>query len=181
LIEFRRLLDATFDKNLARDARVIASNTRGGAKDFAANNLVDEQRDTYWATDDSVTTPELVLDLGRAMTFNIVDLREFLPLGQRIEAFALDQWRDGQWVEFAAGTSIGNRRLIRGDFITTDKVRLRIIRAAACPALSEMGLYAEPAILLPQKNGADEAGEPQGRAANQIESSAVSARWPRAT
>lgn len=26
-------------------------------------------------------------------------LREFLPLGQRIEAVALDQWKDGNWTE----------------------------------------------------------------------------------
>jgi len=29
--------------------------------------------------------------------------------------------------------------------VTTGKVRLRIVQAAACPALAEFGLYAEPA------------------------------------
>jgi len=84
-----------------------------------------------------------VLDLGRPAVFNVVNLREYLPLGQRIEAFALDQWQEGQWKEFATGTSIGNRRLIRGDFITTSKVRLRITQAPVCPAISEIGLFAE--------------------------------------
>ncbi len=145
LREFRRILDATFAKDLARGAKLTASNTRGGAKRFAPKNLLDHRRDTYWATDDSVTTAELILDLGSPVTFNVVSLREYLPLGQRVDAFAVDRWQDGQWIGFAKGTSIGNRRLLRCDNITTDKVRLRITQAAACPALSEVGLYAEPA------------------------------------
>ena len=145
LREFRRILDATFAKDLAQGTRISASNVRGGAKSFAAVNVLDQQQDTYWATDDSVTTAELVLDLGQPATFNVVSLREYLPLGQRVEAFALDQWRDAQWVEFAHGSSIGNRRLIRGGSITTSKVRLRITQAAACPALAEFGLFVEPA------------------------------------
>lgn len=145
LREFRRILDATFDKNLARGARLTASNVRGGVRKFSAENLLDNRRASYWATDDTVTTPELVVDLKKATLFNVVSLREFLPLGQRVDAFALDQWKDGQWSEFAKGASIGNRRLIRCEApITTDKVRLRITQAAACPALSEFGLFAEP-------------------------------------
>ena len=145
LLEFRRILNETFTVNLAKDARVQASQVRGGAKAFAANHVLDGDRNTYWSTDDTATTPELVLELGAPKTFNIISLREYLPLGQRIEGFALDQWKQGQWQEFAKGTSIGNLRLVRTPAVTTDKVRLRITQAPVCPALSELGLYAEPA------------------------------------
>ncbi len=145
LSEFRRILDATFAKNLAREAKLSVSNERGGGKAFSAKHLVDGKRETYWATDDTVTTPEVVLTFKRPVRFNVVDLREYLPLGQRVEAFALDQWQNGQWQEFARGTSIGNRRLLRTDFVTTEKVRLRVTAAPVSPALSELGLYAEPA------------------------------------
>ena len=111
---------------------------------FAAANVLDGRRDTYWATDDAVTTPELVLDLGRAVTFNVVSLREHLPLGQRVEDWALDRWTDGAWREFARGTAIGSRRLWRGGDVTTERVRLRITKAPAGPALSELGLHREP-------------------------------------
>ena len=147
LREFRRLLDLTFAHNLARDARVTAGVARGGDRRFAAANAIDGDRATYWATDDAVTTPELVLEFPAPVTFNVVDLREHLPLGQRIEAFAVDAWRDGAWTEIAAGTSIGNRRLVRGARVTTAKVRLRITQAAVAPALAEFGLYAEPDLL----------------------------------
>jgi alpha-L-fucosidase len=144
LNEFRRILNATFAKDLARGARLTASNVRSGAKQFVPENLLDHKRDTYWATDDAVTTPDLVLDLRKPVTFNVVSLREYLPLGQRVEGFALDQWKDGRWAEFAKGSSIGNRRLVRGEQVTTQKVRLRITQSPVCPALSEFGLFAEP-------------------------------------
>jgi alpha-L-fucosidase len=144
LREFRRHLDATFASNLALTAKVTASNTRGGDEQFAPANAVSGAPGAYWATDDTVTTPELVLAWARPVTFNVVSLRERLPLGQRIDAFALDQWQDGRWVEFAKGASIGHLRLVRGQFITTDKVRLRVTQAPVCPALAAIGLFAEP-------------------------------------
>jgi alpha-L-fucosidase len=146
LREFRRILDATFARDLAAGAKSSASQARGsGDPRFQPGNVIDGKRDTYWATDDAVTTPELVLDLGRETTFNVVRVREYLPLGQRVEAFALDQWRDGAWSEFARATSIGSNRLVRTRPITTTKVRLRVTQAPVCPAISELGLFLEPA------------------------------------
>ena len=144
LHEFRHILDSTFAKDLAQEAKLSASNIRGQARRFGPQNLLDHNRNTYWTTDDDVTTPLVTLEFRQPTTFNVISLREYLPLGQRVEAFALEQWKDGQWVEFAQGTSIGNHRLVRGDNVTTDKLRLRITQAPVCPALSEFGVYAEP-------------------------------------
>jgi alpha-L-fucosidase len=144
LSEFRRILDDTFTNDLAQGAKVTASNVRGAVKRFAPQNVIDNRKETYWATDDAETTPELVLDLNRVVTFNIVRLREYLPLGQRVEAFAIDVWRDGKWAEFAKGTSVGNCRLVRQSPVNTSRVRLRILQAAVCPAISEFGLFSEP-------------------------------------
>lgn len=147
LAGFRKILDDTFREDLARQARVTASNTRGNDARFAPQNVMDGNRDTYWATDDGVTNASLTLAFGRPVTFNVVRLREFLPLGQRVEGFALDQWRDGQWAQFADGTTIGNCRLVRCPDVTTTRVRLRITQTPVCPAISELGLFAgkEPA------------------------------------
>ncbi len=144
LHEFRRMLNATFATNLAKTAKFTSSNVRGGAKRFGPANLLDGKGETYWTTDDSVTTPELVLEFARPITFNVVSLREYLPLGQRIEAFEMDEWQDGKWIGFVHGTSVGNRRLLRTQPVTTQRVRLRITQAPVCPVLSELGLFAEP-------------------------------------
>ena len=145
LREMRRILAATFARDYARGAKLTASNIRGNAREFSPRQVADGRRETYWATDEGVTAPELVLDFGKPVTFNVVSLREHLPLGQRVEAFALDQWQEGRWREFARGTSIGNRRLVRAaNYLVTDKVRLRITQAAVGPALAEVGIHAEP-------------------------------------
>jgi len=145
LREFRRILDATFREDYTQGARVTASNTRGNdERRFSPRNTIDRRRNTYWASDDQIKTPELTIDLGQQRTFNVVRLREYLPLGQRVEAFALDVWKDNKWQEFASGTSIGNCKLVRGKPVTTSKVRLRITQASVCPAISELALFAEP-------------------------------------
>lgn len=145
LREFKRLLDATFARDFAKRAAIRASNTRGDARAYSPQNLTDANRESYWATDDAVTTAEVTLLFEEPIRFNVISLREYCPLGQRIEAFALDQWQDGAWKEFARGTSIGNRRLIRHpEKLTTSRVRLRITQAAASPAVSEFALHAEP-------------------------------------
>jgi len=139
---FRRMLDTIFARDLARKAKVSASNTRGKHPRFAPALVSDARTDTFWATDDVSTNPDLVLSFSNPVTFNLVRLREYLPLGQRVEGFALDSWQDGGWVEFGAGTSIGNCRLLRTEPVTTTRVRLRITSSPVCPTISEFGLFA---------------------------------------
>ncbi len=143
LLEFARRRDDLFAVDLARQARVSASNVRGQDRKYHAANVIDEKRDTYWATDDGVTTADLVLDFRLPVTFNVARIREYLPLGQRVEGFVVEAWEGGQWKEFASGASIGNCRLARGPEVTTSKVRLRVTQAAVCPAISEFGLFFE--------------------------------------
>ena len=139
--EFHRILESTFAHNLAAGASLTANNTRGNDPRFAPGNAIGGKRDLYWATDDGVTTPELVLSWDKPVTFNLVSLREYLPLGQRIDGVALDFWEGNKWQQFAVASSIGNHRLILTAVKTTAKVRLRVTKAAACPAIAELGLY----------------------------------------
>jgi alpha-L-fucosidase len=143
LREFRRILDATFATDLALGAKTSSKNIRGKDRRFAADNLVDGRGDTYWATDDGARDPETELTFDKPVNFNVVRLREFLPLGQRVDSFALDAWQDGRWREFYKGTSIGNQRLIRIREVETTRVRLRIFRVGS-PAISELALFHEP-------------------------------------
>jgi alpha-L-fucosidase len=86
-----------------------------------------------------------VIDLQRPQTFNTIRVRENLRLGQRVEAFAVDAWRDGSWREIAAATSIGSCRLIRtAEDVTAARVRLRVTQSPVAPALSEIALFQGP-------------------------------------
>jgi alpha-L-fucosidase len=147
---FGDLLRQTFATNLAKGAHFSASNIRGrNGSLYGPGMLVDGDRYSYWATDDAVTTPELVVDLGQAKTFNVIRLRENIKLGQRISAWTVEAFVDGAWEKIGSGTSIGANRLIRlQQNVTTAKVRLRITGSAACIALSDLGLFKEPAHLV---------------------------------
>jgi alpha-L-fucosidase len=146
LEEFGKLLHETFSDNLAAKATFKASNIRGNdKKHYGPENLIDENRYSYWATDDNIHTPEIVFDLHELKTFNIIQLREDIKLGQRITSVAIDEWKGGKWGQIASATGIGANRLIKlPEFITTDKIRLRITGSPVCIALSKFGLYAEP-------------------------------------
>lgn len=143
---FGERAQAIFNTNLASSATLTASNVRGNDPAYAAKNVVLGQSKFrhYWATDDTVLTPELVMDFGKPVTFSVISLREAIQLGHRVDDWALDCWQEGAWKEFAAGTCIGARRLWRGQALTSEKVRLRITKAGACPAISEFGVYLEP-------------------------------------
>lgn len=141
LKQFRKMRDEIFHENIAASAKIVASNIRGRRDEYQPLNLVDNDRKTYWAADDWIKQAELVLEFNQPVVFNVVKLQEYLPLGQRIDQWAADRWENDEWICFAQGTSIGNKRLWKGTMQTTEKVRIRILEAPVCPVLSEIGLY----------------------------------------
>lgn len=141
---YGELMKQIFSVNLASGAKVTASNTRGSSRQFSPSLVLDNDKSTYWATDDSVHTAELVIDLKEMKTFNIVQFREHIALGQRLNDWAVDIWKDGAWKQYAKGTVVGANRLVRGEPVETSKLRLRIIDASAAPCISEFGLFIEP-------------------------------------
>jgi alpha-L-fucosidase len=145
---FGDLVRRTFAVNLAQGARIHASNVRGNdASRFGPAFLLDDDRYSYWATDDSVTTPSVTFNMGHPVTFNVIRLRENIKLGQRIDSIAVDVLSGGQWQQIATATSIGANRLIRlRRNVAAAQVRLRVTGAPVCVALSDFGLYREPDV-----------------------------------
>lgn len=75
---------------------------------------------------------------GANLILNLTpDRRGRLPDG---DVAALRAWHEA----LATVTSIGARRLLPTALTTTSKVRIRIVAAAACPVLAEVGLYLQP-------------------------------------
>jgi alpha-L-fucosidase len=158
---FGALLKKTFEVNLAKGARLQASNVRGGnAAKFGPQFLLDGDRYSYWSTDDAVTTPSLTLDLKGVQSFNVIRLRENIKLGQRIEAVEIEAFLNNKWQKIASATSIGANRLIRlPQTITTSRVRLKIAKSPVAVALSDFGLYKEPAHLTAPVISRDKSGK----------------------
>ncbi|MBE2990424.1 alpha-L-fucosidase [Sphingomonas sp. CFBP 13603] len=135
---------ATFATDLAKGAVTSASHVRG--KTYAASTVLDGNRDTYWSTPDTVITPTLTLDLPPGRSFDLIRLREYLPLGIRVTRFAIDAEIGGQWRTLAEHSGIGPQRIVRLDTpIAPRRLRLRILEGTACPAISEVALFRQVA------------------------------------
>ena len=123
--------------------KATATNVRGGSRKFCAKNTCDEDKDSYWATDDSVMTADLTFTFKRPTKVNRAMLREFLPLGQRIGGYRLEaQAENGEWKEIYSGTTIGNKHLLRFEDVTTSSLRISITDSKACPILSDVKFFA---------------------------------------
>ncbi len=144
LRQFGEHLRQTFAENLAQGAKLTASNTRGNDPYYGPEKLLDNDMWSAWITDDAVHTPDVVLELNGAKTFNLIRLREDIRLGQRVEGVAVDAMVAGQWKELASAQSIGSCRIWRVPSTTTTSVRIRVTQSPVCPALSDFGLYLEP-------------------------------------
>lgn len=144
LEEFADFMDKTFSKNFIKGARITPSNVRGKAtRYYGVKNLTDDNRYSYWATDDSVTSASLVIELKEKQRFNLVKVRENIKLGQRIDSMKVDEWINGTWREIASATSIGACRIIRlKNDLDADKLRLRFFAPVAL-AISEVSLFKE--------------------------------------
>jgi alpha-L-fucosidase len=142
LAAFRAKLDEIFMTDLARSARAIASNTRGSDATFAPAKAVDGDIDSYWATDDGITTGWIELNLDKPTKFNIACMQEAIWLGQRVAEYHLEAWDGNAWQSIAKGTTIGHKKLDRLPApVTAQRVRLVIDRALACPTINNFGLY----------------------------------------
>lgn len=143
LMEFRATLDRIFKDNLAEGAKAEATAVRGHP--FKARNILNDKYDSFWAASDDVTEASITINLNGEKTFNLIQLQEYIPLGQRIKSFTIETFgNDGQWTEIASETTIGYKRIIPIAETTTSKIRLNITGAYACPVLNGFALYMDP-------------------------------------
>jgi len=134
----RTILDGTFRTDLAAGARAKSSASKSG---HPPSSVLDGDRETFWMTGDGVETGSLEFEWDAAATFDVALLAEHLRVGQRIESFRLEARAEGGWREFARGTTIGYKRLLRFPAVTAREVRLVIEGSRTSPTLAGFGLY----------------------------------------
>lgn len=140
LTEFRAALDEIQSVDYAAGASVKASSERG--RSFKAENLLDDDYDSYWTVADDEFTPSVTLTFDSLRTFNRVMLQEYIPLGQRVAEFTVEaEGEDGNWTEIAHETTIGYKRIVLTDMVTATAVRINILKSYACPVLNKVALY----------------------------------------
>jgi alpha-L-fucosidase len=141
LLEWRKMLNREFNINLASNADIHVDTYRGGSPLYAAENVIDGNKDTYWSTDDDVTSGVLEIDFVDVRNVKYVVLQEYIRLGQRVKSFSLEVWENNAWKEVANETTIGYKRIVKIDPVETDKLRINIKESKACPLISNIEVY----------------------------------------
>lgn len=139
LVEFKTYLDKAFANNLLKGSKAKASNQRGS--DFGSKMLTDDNTSTFWATEDLVHSAIIEFQLKNDEEFNCILLQEYIRLGQRITDFSIEIPDGENWKEVASASTIGYKKLLRFETCKTNKIRINIKGALACPTISEIKLY----------------------------------------
>ena len=142
LYEFRAYRDELYKEDLALGSKVSGPAL---SEDFACHHLTDGLETSSWASDAELPI-QLELDLESPKTFDVIELREDLKLGQRIAAFHVQVELDGVWQEFGSGFTVGYKRLLRGSMVEAQKVRVIITEAQDLPVLTKISLYKTPSL-----------------------------------
>lgn len=144
--EFGKNIKESFDENLAKaeGASVKVSSVRGNAQTYKPGNMIDENDDTYWTTDDGTKSGEILIDLGKETKFDVVSVEEAIQNGQRINNYKIE-YRNGDsgaWTLLEEGKTIGAKRLCRTSETTARQIKITVgTTDGKVPMISEVGVY----------------------------------------
>lgn len=114
----RSILDATFRINLAESAKCTpVSGALPGSTEY---------------------------DLKENKIFDCMMLQENIRNGQRVAEFSVEAFIDGRYKEICHGTTIGYKRLLRFNPVTTRQVRLIIHSSRDTAKIAGFGIYKMP-------------------------------------
>ena len=152
-----QLLKERLSNDLARTAKITVDAVRdaGQSRDYKAENMIDGDKDTYWATNDDVKSAVITLTWDETQTIHFVELMEYIKKGQRVKKFMIETSEDGvsNWERRAPSeetTTVGYKRIIPLNGSTVDSyrnsynvkgVRVTIEDSKACPLLSSLSVY----------------------------------------
>ena len=145
VLELRGAIDAVLQEDLAAGRPATSAQTRGGDDGpYAAGNVVDGDPDTFWAAEDGSITGTVEITLAGPHPIDHVELREHLPIGQRIAAFSIQCRTVDGWTTVARGTTVGNRRILRFPTVMANRIRVVIEDARTAPTLTHVGVHSGP-------------------------------------
>jgi len=139
LRELGEYIRTTFAHNLAETAVFTADFAEDG---YPAENVRTNDYDAYYKPADGENAVTLTVKLDGVRDVSHVVIKEYIPLSQRVERYAIDaKQADGSYTEIASGTTIGYQKIERFATVTTDEIRIRIVDSRVCPILSFIGVY----------------------------------------
>ncbi len=142
LMAFHELLLKEFETDLAKGKKVSVSQYRG--KGYEGSNVNDGNPETYWTTDDSRTTGDVIIKLGADTEVNRIAIQEYIKLGQRVSEFTVSALVNGSWNQLVSGTTIGHKIIRKFPVVKTTEIKVTINKSKACPVISNIQLFRAP-------------------------------------
>ena len=84
------------------------------------------------------------LRLSQPTRIDHVILQEDIAAGERVRAYIVEGFRDGQWKRLCSGTCIGHKRIEKIDPTEVSRLRLRLTLSTARPLIAKLAAHAVP-------------------------------------
>lgn len=143
LRELKEFMDGTFRVNLAAGAKATASSE---AEDGHAAAVLEENIHSWWSLrsedwDLECDTASIEINLSEKRTFDNLLILEYIRQGQRVARWRAHAWGNGQWRQIAEKKTIGYKTIVRFPAVTTDRIRIDILRSWDTPVVSCVSLH----------------------------------------
>ena len=147
-VEWYHTIQAELKDNLLAGVKPKASDTRGS--NYKAVNVTDDSWDSYWATPDGVPTGTLTFPLPAGTQLNRVMIQEYIPLGQRVCAFAIEVEKEGVWSPVETSdtlSTVGYKRIVRFKTTQADALRISFTEAKGPLCINNVEAFLAPPLL----------------------------------
>lgn len=139
-VNFHRKIRQELSVNLLKGITPKVDSQQGK---HIGKNTTDGQYDTFWASKKKKDA-YIEFQLGKPKSITRLMLQEYIPLGQRVKAFSIYYQQGKNWVRLdpkEETTTIGYKRILRFDKITTSGIRIVIDDAKGCPCINSVSAF----------------------------------------
>jgi alpha-L-fucosidase len=141
------VIKADFKKELLAGSKVNATNVRGNDNQFGPANTIDNDKNSYWATEDTVKEASIEFEFEKPTAINRILLQEYIKLGQRVKTFNVEVKTNGKWETIANETTIGYKRILRTKRVLADALKINITATKASVVISNIQAYNAPTFV----------------------------------
>lgn len=147
-VEWHNVISNNLKDNILKDAKVNVDNERG--RKFKAENVIDDDWETYWATEDDYNFGTISFTFDNPVKMNRVVLQEYIPLGQRVKDFYMEGELNGKWFKinaFDTLSTIGYKRIVRFNTVELDKLIIYFEESRGPLCINNIEAYCAPVLL----------------------------------